>query len=162
MCRAALSLALLVLACTHSTAGSWDPRSSWDSRCEECHGDPDKFARKYLWDVDGKLQGRHHIDDLRLFMSNHYIPAHQLDRMSAMLRAQANKMARYGSECSGCHGAAEAFVRASISTWGDGLTGVETEIPVHEYLQTHQDLDAGDVEFFIRVIERVLSQIGRK
>lgn len=162
MRRAILSLVLLLLACTHPAASARDAYASWDNRCEECHGEADQFAHKYLWIVDGRLQGRHHIDDFDLFMHNHYTPAHQVEKMTVMLQAQANDMARYVDECGTCHGDAEHFVRASISTWGDGLSGVESESPVREFLQTHQQLDAGDVEFFMRLIERVLSQISRK
>jgi len=39
-------------------AGARDALAIWDDRCEECHGDSVKFAKKYLWDVDGQLFAR--------------------------------------------------------------------------------------------------------
>jgi cytochrome c553 len=154
-----LSLVLASLVSAHSVANARDAYASWDNRCEECHGDADEFARKYLWEVDGRLQGRHHVDDLHLFMPNHYTPPHEIEKMTAMLQAQANKMARFQDECGTCHGNAEDFVRASISTWGDGLTGVKTDLPIARYLQSHQQLDADGAEFFSRLIARVIDQI---
>lgn len=162
MPRTALSLALLLLICVHGGASARDAYASWDNRCEECHGDADKFAGKYLWVVGGELQGRHHIDDLRLFMQNHYIPAHEIEKMTEMLQAQANNMARYGDECGSCHNGAEEFVRTSINTWGDEPSGVESGIPISEYLQSHQGLTKPGAEFFTRLIIRVVSQLPRQ
>jgi hypothetical protein len=156
-----LSLVLALLVSASSVASARDAYASWDNRCEECHGDADSFARKYLWVVEGQLQGRHHVDDFHLFMRKHYTPAHEVDKMTAMLKAQANNMARFVTECGSCHGSAPDFVRASISTWGDGLTGVETGIPIAEFLPTHQALDEDSAAFFDRLLERVISQIGR-
>lgn len=157
-----LNLALVFLMSASCTANARDAYASWDNRCEECHGDADLFARKYLWVVDGQLQGRHHIDDFQQFMRKHYTPAHEVDKMTAMLQAQANNMARFATECSSCHGSANDFVRASISTWGEGLTGVETGIPITEFLPSHQEMGEDNAAFFKRLIERVISQIGRQ
>ena len=141
--------------------GARDAYAAWDSRCEECHGDADDFSRKYLWVIDGQLQGRHHIDGLRLFMSNHYVPQHEIDAIHDMLMAQANTLARFDSECSSCHLGAEAFVRKSIATGVAGMTGVESGMIVSEFLQTHRELSADDVAFFTRLITRVLDDISR-
>jgi hypothetical protein len=162
MPRTALSLGLLLLFCLHSNASARDAYASWDNRCEECHGDADAFASKYLWVVDGKLQGQHHVDDLQLFMHNHYIPDHEIEKMTEMLQAQANNMARYVDECGNCHGRAQEFVRTSINTWGDEPVGVESGIPISEYLQSHQGLTKSGAEFFVHLITRVLSQIPRQ
>ena len=144
------------------TAFAWDVYDSWDSRCEECHSEAADFSEKYLWVVDDKLQGRHHIDDMHLFMRNHYVPKHEIEVMTAMLKEHANKMARYEAECSECHQSAKDFVRESISTWGDGPTGVETGKPIAEYLVTHRDLGEENAAFYVRLIERVLDQIKQK
>jgi hypothetical protein len=157
-----LSLALLLLFCVHTGASARDAYASWDNRCEECHGDADAFASKYLWVVGGKLQGRHHVDDLQLFMHNHYIPAHEVEKITEMLQAQANNMDRYVDECSSCHNGAEEFVRTSINTWGDEPSGVESGIPISEYLQSHQGLTKPGAEFFTGLIARVVSQIPRQ
>ena len=85
-------------------AASRDGLAIWESRCEECHGDPAVFSSKYLWDIDGQLQGRHHIDNLKLFMGNHYIPDHEIDTIRIMLLSRANSPVRFKTECSGCHG----------------------------------------------------------
>ena len=154
-----VSLALAWLAGTPTAAMARDAAAAWDNRCEECHGDAAEFAGKYLWVEDGTLQGRHHVTDLHLFMNKHYIPQHEVDKMTEMLQSRANQMARFDDSCSSCHASAEEFVRRSISTWGDGLTGVETGIPIAEVLKNHQGLDAADAEFFTRLIARVISQI---
>jgi hypothetical protein len=158
----ALIVGILLTLFAPFGADARDAYASWDNRCEECHGDADEFARKYLWVVGDQLQGRHHVDDLRLFMRNHYIPAHEIDKMHAMLRKQANDLGRFAVECGGCHNGAEDFVRASISSWGGELTGVESGAPVTEFLQSHQGLASDDAEFFTRLLARVQSQIARK
>ena len=85
-----LSLAILLMFSIQPGADAREIRAEWDSRCEECHGEADEFARKFLWAIDGQLQGQHHIDDLRLYMRNHYIPKHLIDEIYNMLLAQAN------------------------------------------------------------------------
>ena len=145
----------------YGPAVAWDVYDAWDSRCEECHSEAPEFSKKYLWVVDDKLQGRHHIDDMHLFMRNHYVPKHEIEVMTAMLKEHANKMARYEAECGECHKPVKDFVRESISTWGDGLTGVETRKPIADYLVIHQDLGEEDAAFFVRLIERVLEQIKK-
>jgi hypothetical protein len=159
---ATLSLGLVLMFAFQPGASARDAYASWDNRCEECHGDADAFAHKYLWVVGDQLQGRHHVDDLRLFMHNHFIPDHEIDKMREMLWAQANKMSRFADECGSCHKGVEEFVRTSISSWGDEPSGVESGIPVSRFLQTHQNLDAEDAKFFTRLINRVLSQISRR
>ncbi len=62
VCR--LSIAFVLLSLATIDAGARDGFAIWDSRCEECHGDPAVFAGKYLWDIEGQLQGQHHIDNL--------------------------------------------------------------------------------------------------
>ena len=152
-------LGLLLLLGINPAVQARDAYASWDNRCEECHGDADAFSQKYLWIVDDKLQGRHHIDNLALFLENHYIPSHEIEKMSAMMKAQANRMARFGDECGACHGQVEDFVRASISTWGDGLSGIQSEQPLTEFLPTHQEIGEADTEFFERLLTRVVEQI---
>ena len=59
-----LSITVILLALIPIESGARDALAIWDSRCEECHGDPAEFAGKYLWDIGGQLQGQHHIDNL--------------------------------------------------------------------------------------------------
>lgn len=161
MHKFALSL-WLVLLLVSSPGGSAERSAdaAWENRCEECHGDADEFAQKYLWDDDGTLQGQHHVDDLHLFMENHYLPAHEVDKLNEMLRGHANKLTRFAEQCGSCHASAEEFVRSSISTWGDEISGVETGVPVSRFLLEHEGLKPEEAEFFTRLIVRVESQLS--
>jgi hypothetical protein len=156
-----LSLGMLLMLFVQSGANAREIRAEWDNRCEECHGEADEFARKFLWVVDGQLQGQHHIDNLRLFMRNHYLPKHKIDAFYDMLLAQANNPARFESECGSCHRSAEEFIRGSIVIKAGELTGLESGIPVSEFLQTHRDLQPNDVEFYTRLLTRVRNDIYR-
>lgn len=156
----ALSLVLLLIFLLAPGADARDAYATWDDRCEECHGEADEFSRRFLWAIDGQLQGQHHIDNLRLFMGNHYIPRRQIDAIYDMLLAQASTLARFTEECGSCHASAEEFVHKSIATRISGMAGVESGVPVSEFLQTHQDLEEADAEFFTRLIARVLDQIS--
>ena len=150
-----VSIAILLLALIPIEAGSRDAQAIWDSRCEECHGDPAIFAGKYLWDIEGQLQGRHHIDNLNLFMGNHYIPDHEIEAIRNMLLAQANSSMRFNTECSGCHGGVQEFVEKSIWVGGSGVTGLETGMDVSDFLPTHQELQSEDADFYKRLFARV-------
>jgi hypothetical protein len=156
-----LSLGILLMFLIQPGADAREIRAEWDNRCEECHGEADDFARKFLWAIDGQLQGQHHIDDLRLFMRNHYLPKHKIDEFYDMLLAQANNPVRFKDECGSCHGSAEEFIRKSIVVKIGNLTGLESGISVREFLQTHRDLLQADVEFFTRLLTRMLNQIYR-
>jgi hypothetical protein len=155
------SLAILLLFFIQPWADAREIGAEWDSRCEECHGEADEFARKFLWVIDGQLQGQHHINDLSLYMRNHYIPKHLNDEIYNMLLAQANSPARFESECSSCHNSAEEFIRRAIFIKAGELTGVESGIPVREFLKSHQGLQQTDVKFFTKLLTRVLNDIYR-
>lgn len=150
-----VSIALLVLALIPIAAGARDGLAIWDSRCEECHGDPAVFAGEYLWVIDGQLQGQHHIDNLSLFMGNHYIPDHEIDAIGEMLQARANSAARFTTECASCHGEASDFVDNSLWVTRGGVTGMESGMEVSEFLPTHQDLQPDDVVFYRKLFARI-------
>ena len=150
-----VSIAILLLALIPIEAGSRDALAIWDSRCEECHGDPARFAAKYLWNIEGQLQGQHHIDNLSLFMRNHYIPDHEIEAITNMLLAQANSPLRFKHECSECHGDARDFVEKSIWVRGSGITGLKSGVDVSEFLPTHQGLQPGDVTFYQKLFARI-------
>ena len=154
MRRLMIIAAILLPAWGTTGAAPVDARAAWNSRCEECHGEADKFSRKYLWAIGGRLQGRHHVLDLRLFMSNHYIPDHMLDMMQAMLMEDANTPQRFADECSSCHGEVEDFVGKSVAVLWGKVRGIESGIAVSEFLATHQGLQEEDVEFFTHLLER--------
>jgi len=150
-----VSIAILLLALIPIQAGSRDAQAIWDSRCEECHGDPARFAGKYLWNIEGQLQGQHHIDNLNLFMRNHYIPDHEIEAIHNMLLGQANSPLRFEAECGGCHGDAGDFVEKSIWVRGSGITGLESGMDISEFLPTHQELRAEDVTFYQKLFARI-------
>ena len=159
MPRKMIIIAILLLVCNPSAANPVDARTAWGSRCEECHGDPDKFAAKYLWIIDGQLQGRHHVEDLRLFLGNHYLPDHLIEPLHEMLSEHASTLARFDDECSECHGTPESFVRKSIVTQGREMIGVMSSTAVGKYLVKHRELGKDDAEFFTRLLRRVANII---
>ena len=146
---------ILLLLLIPVESGSRDGLAIWDSRCEECHGDPVIFAGKYLWDMEGQLQGRHHVDNLALFMRNHYTPDHEIETINDMLLAHANSPLRFKQECGDCHGDAKDFVEKSIWVRGSGMTGLETGMDISEFLPTHQELRPEDVVFYQKLFARI-------
>ena len=145
--------ALLLAAYTGALAR--EPEASWDNLCEECHGDADEFARKYLWHIDGQLQGRHHVDNLALFLDNHYIPEHEVEAVSDMLAGFANTMEPFERNCGGCHGEAAQFVEQSIWVGKKEMTAMGSGMEVAEFLQTHQGIPAEDIPYYVRLFRRV-------
>jgi hypothetical protein len=150
-----VSITIVLLALIPIEAGSRDAPAIWDSRCEECHGDPARFAGKFLWNIGGQLQGQHHVNNLQLFMDNHYIPDHEIEAIRNMLLAQANSSARFDTECGACHGDALEFVENSIQVRGSGVTGLESGMDVSEFLPTHQELRPEDVSFYQKLFARI-------
>ena len=158
VCR--VSIALVLLSLTTIEAGARDAFAIWDSRCEECHGDPRLFAGKYLWDIDGQLQGQHHIDNLRLFMGNHYIPDHEIEAIGDMLLSQANSPLRFKNECSSCHGDVKDFIENSLWVSRGGITGMDTGMDLSDFLPTHQELQPEDVSFYQKLFARIAGKPG--
>lgn len=150
-----LVTAALLLALQPTATPAVEARAIWDSRCEHCHGDPAEFSGKYLWNVGGQLQGRHHIQNLHLFLGNHYIPDHMVAPIRDMLLVDANSPARFATECGECHGGVETFVDKSLWVRGSGITGMETGMELDEFLPTHRNLQAEDVDFYLRLLARV-------
>ena len=116
---------------------------------------PPCFASKYLWDIDGQLQGQHHIDNMKLFMGNHYIPDHEIDTIRAMLLSQANSPVRFKTECSGCHGDVKEFIEKSLWVRQGGITGMESGMDLIDFLPTHQELKPEDVTFYRKLFARI-------
>jgi len=150
-----LSLAILFLLLMPFQAETRDAEAIWDSRCEECHGDNVKFARKYLWKIEGELQGQHHVDNLSLFMRQHYIPDHEIETIRNMLLNKANSPQRFKDECSSCHGEIAKFVEKSIWVRGNEITGLESGKDIREFLPGHRNLLAEDISFYLRLFARV-------
>ena len=146
-------LLIAALGFSAAASGARDGPAVWDNRCEQCHGDPVEFATKYLWNKDGQLQGQHHIDDLRLFMQNHYIPAHEFDVVHDMLLAHANSPLRFDAECSECHGEVGEYVEATFWVGKESISSISGE-DVGEYLLTHRDLTEADARFYLKLFYR--------
>lgn len=127
----------------------------WDSRCEECHGDSAIFARKYLWKIDGQLQGQHHVTTMDKFMRNHYIPDHEIETITSLLLSQANRPARFEAECSECHGDIHAFVKKSLWVGKESISGIESGGDVGDFLPTHRKLAPEDTRFYLKLFFRI-------
>ena len=132
-----------------------DGAAIWDSRCEECHGGSAGFSAKYLWNMDGQLQGQHHVSTMHKFLRNHYIPDHEIDAIHKLLLAQANTPARFADECSECHGDLQAFVQKSLWVGKGSISGTETGADMGEFLPGHRQLTQDDAEYFQKLFYRV-------
>lgn len=152
---ARVSITLLLLVLIPFESGSRDAPAIWDSRCEECHGDPAPFAEKYLWNIDGQLQGRHHINDLDLFLHNHYLPDHEIQVINEMLLAQASSAQRYHDECGECHGDAGEFVENSLWVTRTDVTAMGIGKEIGEFLPDHRGLGPEDVIFYRKLFARI-------
>lgn len=155
MIKLLVSILALAVAFMPFEPHARDAKAVWDSRCEECHGDPEPFAAKYLWNIEGQLQGQHHIDNLDLFMRNHYTPSHEIEILNDMLLEQANSPVRFETECGECHGQVDEFVEKSLWVRGDTITGLDSGQDVSDFLPGHQDLQPEDVAFFTKLFFRV-------
>ena len=132
----------------------------WRDRCISCHGNAAEFAREFLIVSGSKLQGRHHVDDLRLFLHNHYLSGQMVDEVYAMLLAQASSPARFKDECSACHQNAAVFVRESL-LFRDGVLSIrKTGRSVNGFLENHRRLNDEDVIFFTKLLTRVANEIN--
>ena len=138
-----------------------DLHRMWDDRCFECHGHAAEFARRSLIVSGGQLKGRHHVDDLLLFMSNHYLADSEIDAVYDMLLSQASSFARFKEDCANCHKSAADFARHSLEFRNDVLYGRVSGQPVRDFLSHHRRLDADDVNLFEGVLTRVANEVHR-
>jgi hypothetical protein len=152
---------IATIATPVSSSAGIDLHRMWDDRCFECHGHAGDFARKYLSVSGDTLQGRHHVDDLRRFLSNHYLANHEVDAVYDMLRAQASRQARFKSECSGCHGGAATFVRNSLDLHEGVVYSRDSSLPIRMFLEFHRNLTPTDVDFYVELLTRVAREIYR-
>jgi hypothetical protein len=150
-----LSIAILFILLMPLKTEGRNAEAIWDSRCEDCHGNNTKFARKYLWNIGGELQAQHHVDNLSLFMRQHYIPNHEIETIREMLLEKANSSLQFKDECGVCHGGITEFVKNSIWVRGNEVTGRESGKDVRKFLLGHQKLQPKDVSFFLRLFARV-------
>ena len=157
--RICLMAAMLVVPVRDSV--STDLHRMWDDRCFECHGHSAEFARRSLSVSGNQLQGRHHVDDLRLFLSNHYLAVSETDAVYEMLLAQASGFARFKDDCRKCHKTAADFARRSLEFRDGVLYGRESGQPVRKFLGHHRGLSRDDAEFFEGVLTRVGNEVHR-
>lgn len=132
----------------------------WDDRCEECHGHSGEFSRKFLNVFKGELQGSHHIDDLELFLHNHYLSGQLVDEMYYMLLAQVSIQPRFNNECSGCHQNAADFVREKLVLEDSVLKIQNTGERVKDFLKGHRGLNNEDVMFYTELLKRVADEVN--
>jgi hypothetical protein len=154
-----LVLVAMMLGLLVAGADGRDLHRLWDDRCADCHGHSGDFARKFLSVSNGDLQGRHHVDDLRRFMKNHYPSNNEVDAIYDMLLAQANTPPRFKEECTRCHETAASLVRDTLQLRDDALVSRETGRPVREFLDHHRKLKQDDVEFFVALLTRVAKEV---
>lgn len=143
---------LLLLA---AVADARDGEDVWNSRCEECHGEPGRFAGKFLWYIDGQLQGRHHIDDLALFMQNHYIPDHEIDLINELLSRHANSMVRYRDECSECHQDPLQLAREALWITDTGVRVIKTGDDIADFVVEHRDMPGDEAVYYQELFSRM-------
>ncbi|HYH37556.1 MAG TPA: hypothetical protein VD860_04975 [Azospirillum sp.] len=155
-CWAVVVLGGLVNA---ARADSFDLHWFWDQRCADCHGHAGTFARTALTVENGRLVGRHHRDDLMLFLGNHGVPAARVKPLHDMLLAQATAGARFKEKCGDCHESAAELVRESVVLRDGVVSGRETGRPMADFLKRHGKLAPDDVPFFVELLTRVEREV---
>ena len=156
-----ISLVILLFAALNVAADGTDLHRMWDDRCAECHGHSGDFARKYLDASGDRLAGTHHRDNLRLFLTNHYLPRTEVDAVYEMLRAQAGSEPRFRKECGECHLSAVGFVRESLELRGGILYSRASGRPVDLTAVRHHDLGPDDADWFTGLLIRVAGETGQ-
>ncbi len=132
----------------------------WDDRCRSCHGHSAEFARKFLSVSSGKLKGKHHVDDLRQFLNNHYLTSQFVDDIYSMLLARLSHPPRFKDECSSCHQEAASLVRDKL-LFREGVLSIrKSGKSVREFLGNHRRLNDDDVKFYTDLITRIAVEVN--
>jgi len=131
----------------------------WDDRCESCHGHSADFAHQYLQIAEGKLSGQHHVDDLRLFLRNHYLSEQLVDEVYAMLSAQVTQPQKFRDKCAACHQSASIFVRKNLRIRNDSLIVRGSGEAVRKFLENHRRLSDDDIDFYATLLTRVAREV---
>lgn len=134
----------------------------WDGNCSNCHGHAAAFARRFLTVKDGKLRGRHHVDDLDAFLGNHYLARDLIAPVTAMLAAQVTTEPRFRNECGRCHASAAALARASLSLRDGVLVSRASGLPTADFLSGHAHIKPADVPVFVSALTRVMNEVSGK
>ena len=156
---APLAVSVCAAAAPAAAADTFDLHWFWDQRCAECHGHSARFARTALAVENGVLVGRHHRDDLTLFLRNHGVPAERVQPVYDMLLAQAQSDPRFQERCGGCHDSAAALARDALVVRGGVLQGRESGRPVAEFMKRHGRLGPDEVPFFVKLLARVEHEV---
>jgi hypothetical protein len=156
----------ILLLCTLSTTclGATeriDLHALWDDRCAECHGHSADFARRFLKISNGLLQGRHHVDNLQLFISRHYSTPAQAAAIYAMLQAQVATPPLFRQHCSRCHDSAASLVRSTVILRDGVLFSSRSGQPLHQFLSNHRNLSVEEIDFYQRLLTRVATETGQ-
>jgi hypothetical protein len=158
--KAAVLIGVLLLTAKVGATGI-DLHWMWDNRCAECHGHSAEFARKFLKVENDRLQGRHHVENFRLFLRNHYVSTSEADAVYEMLLAQVRTQPRFKHECGSCHGQASTFVRRTMLLQNGVLISRESKQPISRFMDHHRGLQADDIEFFVNLLTRVAGEVYR-
>lgn len=152
---------MVVLAAVGAgNAAAVDLHEYWDRNCASCHGHAAAFARRFLTVKDGNLQGRHHVDDLDVFLRNHYLARDLIGPVTAMLAAQVMAEPRFRNECGRCHENAVTLARQSLSLRDGVLVNRASGLPTAEFLSHHARIKPADVPVFVDVLTRVTNEVG--
>ena len=151
-------VAIMLTASGAAKAAEVDLHAYWDGRCASCHGHAADFARRFLTVADGKLRGRHHVDDLQTFLANHHLARDLVGPVTAMLAAQVTTEPRFRSECGNCHTNAAELARKSLVLRNGSLLSRASSRPAAEFLAGHARIKPEDVPFFVDVLTRVTKE----
>lgn len=142
------------------TATARDLHAYWDDRCAGCHGHAADFSRQFLTVENGALKGRHHRNDLALFLANHYIDDALIEPVMAMLAAQKQAMPRFKAQCQRCHATAADLARESLAVRDGELVSRTTGQPMRDYLKGHGRIKAADQPAYLDFLARITREVG--
>lgn len=149
----------VALSISVTNALALDLHDYWDRHCAECHGHSGQFARRFLTAEDGKLQGRHYVENLAVFLRRHYLDVDLVEPISAMLLAQVSSEPRFQRECGRCHETAASLARETLTLRDGVLISRATGHPASAFLSNHARIKPEDVSFFVDVLTRVTREV---
>jgi hypothetical protein len=164
MPRSVLLIFVLLLMSTParaSAAAGFDLHWYWDNNCAECHGHSGKFARQFLHISSDQLLGRHHVDNLFVFMRHHYTRSDRVEAIHEMLKAQVATEPRFEQQCSKCHGTATSLVRDSSILRNEILMSRRNGQTTRQFLQGHRRLTPQDIDFYENLLTRIARETGQ-
>jgi hypothetical protein len=103
--------------------------------------------------------GRHHTDNLRLFLGQHEMSDAIADKIYAMLLAQTSTPPVYQEKCRSCHQNAADLVRSSLVIEGGTVTGRESGRSLANFLPNHARLTSEDLSVLVETLTRVYREV---